>query len=615
MEALAQFVSEVSDPANPKYGQYMTNDEVNAFTAPLASDMAAIRSWLNPICRTLEVDTQQGTFACETDVATASLSLATTFTNVVHVHSGKTIVRAGDYSVPEDVNDAIDAIFGLHGLPLPTKPQQQRSQAAPAVTPAVLAEAYEIKGVKPTGGTKNRMAVAEFQGQFMNTSDLTAFFKLYLPDSPASDSTVYKFHGLTQNGDGIEAQLDIQFIMGVAPGIKTEFYEQANSDFCADLQNWTGLLLSTDDIPLVHSVSYGWQGNLTQIGCEDAEVAAIDVNYMKVAAKGISIIFASGDSGSGYTAVQPPQPPQCDNKAPGTRQVGYEGEVLQNLTIGIPPTEPLEGPLICCSIARETGVREAFAGWTFSPHTCAPGASCTGSCVLFKTITKTTHASKDWSGKYIAPPPPPPHQPLPILYPSWPASSPYVTSVGATRFHNDVVGGQEEAVNIEDHFGSGGGFSIWKQFPAPDYQTSAIADYFKNVEPSTLPDPTKVDFNKGGRGTPDVAALGTGFSVVNNGVPIPGGVGGTSASAPTFAGIIGLVNEARIQAGKPAMGLLNKFIYANPDVFTDIVLGSDKWGRGGGTLPAGYNCSVGWDPVTGFGTPIFPKLLAAAMAN
>ena len=67
------------------------------------------------------------------------------------------------------------------------------------------------------------------------------------------------------NGDGIEAQLDIQFIMGTAPGIKTEFYEQANSDFCADLQNWTTLLLSDEDSPRVHSVSYGWQGNLTQV--------------------------------------------------------------------------------------------------------------------------------------------------------------------------------------------------------------------------------------------------------------------------------------------------------------------------------------------------------------
>ena len=37
-------------------------------------------------------------------------------------------------------------------------------------------------------------------------------------------------------------------------------------DFCNDLNQWTSNLTSTSDIPLVHSVSYGWQGNLSQVG-------------------------------------------------------------------------------------------------------------------------------------------------------------------------------------------------------------------------------------------------------------------------------------------------------------------------------------------------------------
>ena len=61
----------------------------------------------------------------------------------------------------------------------------------------------------------------------------------------------------------------------MSPGLKTEFFEQMSMDFCADLKNWTALLLATDDVPLVHSVSYGWQGNLTKIGCTDAAVAVV----------------------------------------------------------------------------------------------------------------------------------------------------------------------------------------------------------------------------------------------------------------------------------------------------------------------------------------------------
>jgi hypothetical protein len=54
--------------------------------------------------------------------------------------------------------------------------------------------------------------------------------------------------------------------MGIAPGVNTEFWEEKGQDFCKDLVKWTSLLLS-DTAPSVNSVSYGWQGAMTQIQC------------------------------------------------------------------------------------------------------------------------------------------------------------------------------------------------------------------------------------------------------------------------------------------------------------------------------------------------------------
>ena len=88
--------------------------------------------------------------------------------------------------------------------------------------------------------------------------------------------------------------------MSSAVGIKTEFWEFAAMDFCNDLNQWTSNLTSTADVPLVHSVSYGWQGNLSQLHCKDADLSVVDANFAKLAAKGISIMISSGDSGSGY---------------------------------------------------------------------------------------------------------------------------------------------------------------------------------------------------------------------------------------------------------------------------------------------------------------------------
>ena len=91
-------------------------------------------------------------------------------------------------------------------------------------------------------------------------------------------------------------------------------------------------------------------------------------------------------------------------------------------------------------------------------------------------------------------------------------------------------------------------------------------------------------------------------------------VGGTSASSPAFAGMVSLINEARLKAGKPQMGFLNPFLYANPAAFFDVVKGTNAIGRGTGNLTYGFACAKGWDPATGLGTPHFDKLLAAALA-
>ena len=92
-------------------------------------------------------------------------------------------------------------------------------------------------------------------------------------------------------------------------------------------------------------------------------------------------------------------------------------------------------------------------------------------------------------------------------------------------------------------------------------------------------------------------------------------VGGTSASSPTFAALVSLLNEARFKAGKPPMGFFNPFAYANPTAFTDVTKGTNAIGRGdGAALKYGFAAAPGWDAATGLGTPLFDRLLDAALA-
>ena len=91
----------------------------------------------------------------------------------------------------------------------------------------------------------------------------------------AGDDTVFKFvgdKGPSGENPGTEASLDIQYIMGVAPHVKSEFWYYQSMDLCADLKRWTSQILSDNGGPNVHSVSYGIQDNLTtaapQFGCQ-----------------------------------------------------------------------------------------------------------------------------------------------------------------------------------------------------------------------------------------------------------------------------------------------------------------------------------------------------------
>merc|ERR1712146_426278 len=116
-------------------------------------------------------------------------------------------------------------------------------------------------------------------------------------------------------------------------------------------------------------------------------------------------------------------------------------------------------------------------------------------------------------------------------------------------------------------------------------------------------------FNQNGRATPDVSALAEQFEVITSqfGIPETISVGGTSASTPTWGGIISLLNEECLSAsgGSKTLGFINPLLYKNADVFTDITKGSNAIGS---NAKSGWKATEGWDAVTGLGTPKFTSL-------
>jgi hypothetical protein len=169
---------------------------------------------------------------------------------------------------------------------------------------------------------------------------------------------------------------------------------------------------------------------------------------------------------------------------------------------------------------------------------------------------------------------------------SYPATSPYVVSVGGT--HLDLDG--SFAYNWESAWaGSGTGCSA--HFPRPSWQIGV-----GGAATCT------------GRAEPDVAAAAdpsTGAYVYFNGGAAQ--VGGTSLAAPLWAGMTAVWNQANANAGKPLVGFAAPLLYqfgnnasVYHQVFHDVTTGS------AGGNPAGS----GWDQVTGWGSPNLANLIA-----
>lgn len=121
-------------------------------------------------------------------------------------------------------------------------------------------------------------------------------------------------------------------------------------------------------------------------------------------------------------------------------------------------------------------------------------------------------------------------------------------------------------------------------FPRPAYQLDAVVGYLKQVENS---DASSV--NTTGRAYPDVSAQGAQF-VVEVGGQVQS-VNSTTVSGATFAAVVALLNDHRLNAGKPPLGFLNPLLYSKgfPGL-NDIVSGSSS-------EPSGFTATTGWDPV------------------
>ncbi|OSD03928.1 family S53 protease [Trametes coccinea BRFM310] len=316
---LEKALMDVSTPSSALYGQHLSKEEVEKFVAPSPDSVAAVQAWLadNGIdAKTISPAGDWLSFAIP--VSKANELLDTDFAVFTHEETGKTSIRTLAYSIPADLKGHVDLVHPTITFPNPfarlpamvTPPKIKpainiTSDAVPAscsstITPACLQALYGIP-TTPATQKSNQLAVSGFIEQFANQADLRTFLTQFRPDLPASTTFTLQTLDGGQNPQnpseaGVEANLDIQYTVGVASEVPTVFISVGNDFNDGALEGFLDIinfLLGENAPPQVLTTSYGQNENTIS-----RNLAANLCNaYAQLGARGTSILFASGDGG------------------------------------------------------------------------------------------------------------------------------------------------------------------------------------------------------------------------------------------------------------------------------------------------------------------------------
>lgn len=311
LDALHDALMRVSTPSSLDYGKHLSNAEVNAITAPEPRHLEAVSAFL----RSHGVEPHAAT--PNSDVIEASVSvelaekmLSTTYSTFVHP-TGVEVSRApGGYSLPPEVAAAVDFVAPTVHMPGVRLPQPKLESSGPDLfnvnTPKNLRKLYnvDVEGL----AQKSKHAVTAFLEQGFSAKALNNFWKKYCGDITCGKGDVKRVGDAedpSPKGAGIEAMLDIETITGIAGNIESEFWAFAgrspDNERNEPFMKWLTEISNTadEDVPKIFSTSYGegessWSYPAAQ---------RLNVEFQKAGARGITLLYASGDSGANCKSV------------------------------------------------------------------------------------------------------------------------------------------------------------------------------------------------------------------------------------------------------------------------------------------------------------------------
>ncbi|KAI9653657.1 MAG: hypothetical protein M1821_007004 [Bathelium mastoideum] len=563
LDQLESKLASVSTPGSATYGQYLNDDELNALFGASKDSATAVTTWLQSSGVT-KFKTQGDSIWFQAPVSTVNSMLGTTFHNFAD-STGSTKLRTTQYSVPDELAAHIDLIS-------PTTFFGKTKAMRAAHTRKAKAQ-QKRKALKPRSLPK-RQEPASCELSLVYENETFASF------GPACLKTQYSVNGYKANPRS-GSRIGFGSFLNESASFSDVFLFEKYFNIPA--QNFSVVLVNPQDgataLPQPPSDADDGEANLDS---QYIVGLAHPLPFNEFITAGSPPYFPDPVEPAGTPNENEPYLPYYEFLL--AQPKGTLPAVITNSYGDEEQTVPENYAKRVCNLIGQLGLRGISVFESSGDE--GVGASCLAQ-------NSTTQ---------------------PQFNPIFPATCPYLTSVGGTVSFNPEVAWD----------GSSGGFSNY--FKTAWYQKDVVTNYLNTFVSAETKEYYGQYVNFSGRGFPDVSAhsVDPDYTVFQGGLITPSG--GTSAASPVTASIIALVNDARLRAGKPTLGFLNPLIYAKAyKTFTDITSGQSDGCNGNdtqngevipgaGVIPgAHWNATVGWDPVTGFGTPNFEKFLAVAL--
>ncbi|KAF8554934.1 hypothetical protein OG21DRAFT_1484296 [Imleria badia] len=572
IEDIGNYLYDVSHPKSPSYGKHWSTGDIACTFAPSDDTVDAVRSWLTASGVNEErivLGRTKGWIQVDATVEEAEQLIKTEYNVYTHM-SGKEHVGCEVYHLPEHVQPHVDFVTPSVHFDAKLSHRSGGETAAPAQG---IGQLIVSTGLHTTGTVSGIIGELEECSKYITPICLRTLYELFY-EPIATDRNSF---GIVEYTPLAYLQSDLQmfaknystdligkepYLVSIDGGILKTTYQNSNYSGESDLDLEYGMSLVTGE----QTVTLYQTGDIDGGATYNNFLDAIDGSYCT---------FEGGDD------------PTVDGIYPDTPPGGYMGPEACGT---VKPTYV---------ISSSYSFSEADFNPFYAERQCAEYAKLglMGVTVLYSFGDDGVASFKDHCINSAGMP----SIDGPIFSPTFPGSCPYVTSVGATMVKpNATVFDPDPEMACMEKIYSGGGF---RYFAMPECQKDAVDYYLTNYYPNY---PSTIWNSTGtSRALPDISANGANYVVAIDGRFHF--VYGTSCSTPVVGAILTMINDAWLAVGKGPIGFINSTIYSPEfaSAFHDITEGSNP-GRG----TAGYNATVGWDPVTGLETFNFPELLA-----